>query len=71
RYRVGARLGRYFLRRYIKNGRINALPILKGWFQYRDLPAPAPYTFREWWASQESQNVKLSAGKEGSVTHGQ
>lgn len=70
RYRVGAKLGRYYLKRHVKDGRIKALPILKGWFQYRDLPAPPPYTFREWWASQESRNVKLSAGKEGSVTHG-
>ncbi|MGI6549894.1 MAG: lactate utilization protein B [Syntrophomonadales bacterium] len=71
RYRVGARLGRAFLKKYTKDGSIKALPILKGWFQYRDLPAPAPYTFREWWASQESQKAPLSTGKEGSVTHGQ
>lgn len=71
RYRVGAKLGRFFLKRYVKDGKIHALPILKGWFQYRDLPGPAPYTFREWWASQESKSVKHSAGKEGSVTHGQ
>jgi len=70
RYRVGAKLGRYYLKKHAKDGRIKALPVLKGWFQYRDLPAPPPHTFREWWASQESRNVKLSAGKEGSVTHG-
>ena len=65
RYRISAKLGRSFLRRYVQGGRIKALPMLKGWFQYRDLPAPAPHAFREWWASQESQNVKLSAAKKG------
>ena len=54
RYRVGAKLGRFYLKKHVKDGRIKALPVLKGWFQYRDLPAPPPHTFREWWASQES-----------------
>ena len=71
RYRLGAAVGRLFLKRYVKDGSIKNLPILKGWFRYRDLPAPAAHTFRDWWASQQSNNVNLNAVKEGSVTHGQ
>ncbi len=71
RYRVGAKLGRFFLKRYVKNDSISSLPLLKGWFQCRDLPAPATYTFREWWASEHSKKVQPILGKEGGGIHGQ
>ena len=44
--RVGARLGRTWSR----DGWLRRVPLLlRGWTQDRDLPAPAPETFSDWW----------------------
>ena len=44
--RLGALLG---------SRRIRYLPGLSGWFAQRDLAAPPPQTFRNWWREQERQ----------------
>jgi L-lactate dehydrogenase complex protein LldF len=52
---AGLRLGRVFAR----DGRITSLPppaswVASGWLSARDLPAPPPETFRQWWARRSS-----------------
>jgi L-lactate dehydrogenase complex protein LldF len=52
-YRVLAKLAARLLRRRAgKSGRIRALPLLRGWFLVRDLPAPQGRTFQELWRKQ-------------------
>jgi len=49
-YRLGARtVARLLKRRAGKRGYVRALPLMKGWFAVRDLPAPQGRTFHEMW----------------------
>jgi L-lactate dehydrogenase complex protein LldF len=49
RWRRALRLGRAG-RLLSRHGRITSLPRpLSGWTRSRDLPAPPPQTFRDWW----------------------
>ena len=59
----GAKLGRFFLKRYVKNDSISSLPLIKGWFQCEIYLHP-PYIFREWWASEHPKRFSHSS-KEG------
>ncbi len=49
-FRLAARLGAVFGRVWSREGWLRRLPlILRGWTQERELPAPAPQTFSDWW----------------------
>ena len=49
-YERAQRLARAASRPLARGGRITRAPaLLAGWTMSRDLPAPAPETFREWW----------------------
>ena len=50
RYELAQRLARVASRPLVRGGRIPRAPgPLAGWTTSRDLPVPAPETFREWW----------------------
>ena len=36
-----------------KGGVVHALPLMRGWFLARDLPAPKGKTFHELWKAQQ------------------
>jgi L-lactate dehydrogenase complex protein LldF len=46
------RLGRRLARPFTRKGMIRRLPGMRGWTATRDLPAPPPQTFRDWWESR-------------------
>jgi L-lactate dehydrogenase complex protein LldF len=49
-YRTGARLAARMLKqRAGRSGFVRALPLMRGWFAVRDLPAPEGKTFHELW----------------------
>ena len=49
-YRIGARIAARLLRwRAGGRGHIGALPLMRGWFAVRDLPAPEGRTFHDLW----------------------
>jgi len=49
-YRIGARMAARVLKRRARNGGfVRALPVMRGWFAVRDLPAPQGQTFHEMW----------------------
>jgi L-lactate dehydrogenase complex protein LldF len=54
RYEAAQKAGRLGARPLSRDGRIEArLPgPLKGWLEFRDLPAPPRQTFRDWWRSR-------------------
>ncbi|MGH9581776.1 MAG: 4Fe-4S dicluster domain-containing protein, partial [Bryobacteraceae bacterium] len=48
------RFARFVQRFYERDGKLQNLPgILKGWTEYRDMPALPKESFREWWANRE------------------
>jgi len=52
-YRIGTRIAaRMLKRRARRNGFVQALPIMRGWFAVRDLPAPEGKTFHELWRAK-------------------
>jgi L-lactate dehydrogenase complex protein LldF len=53
-YRLGARMAARVLKRFGgRRGVVKALPMAKGWFAVRDLPAPEGKTFQELWADRK------------------
>ncbi len=53
-YRLGARIAARLLRMLAgRRGAVKALPLPKGWFAVRDLPAPQGKTFQELWAERK------------------
>jgi L-lactate dehydrogenase complex protein LldF len=49
------RFARFAQRFYERDGKLQSLPgILKGWTEYRDMPALPKQSFREWWAEREN-----------------
>lgn len=53
-YRLGARIAARLLRMLAgRHGAVKALPLPKGWFAVRDLPAPQGKTFQELWAERK------------------
>jgi L-lactate dehydrogenase complex protein LldF len=49
-YRIGTRVAARMLRQRARNdGFVHALPIMRGWFAVRDLPAPEGKTFHDQW----------------------
>lgn len=55
-YELAQKLGRLGQGPLVRNGHINWLPgLLGGWTAMRDVPALPKQSFREWWASRESQ----------------
>jgi L-lactate dehydrogenase complex protein LldF len=54
RLALAERLGRFMQWFYERDGKLQNLPgILKGWTQYRDMPALPKESFREWWAKRQ------------------
>ena len=52
-YRLGARIGAHLLmQRARRRGFVRALPVMRGWFAVRDLPAPEGKTFHDLWRAQ-------------------
>ena len=52
-YRMGARIAARMLRNRARgNGFVHALPIMRGWFAVRDLPAPQGKTFHDLWRAR-------------------
>jgi L-lactate dehydrogenase complex protein LldF len=52
-YRIGARIVARALKQRARNGGfVRALPIMRGWFAVRDLPAPQGQTFHELWRTK-------------------
>jgi L-lactate dehydrogenase complex protein LldF len=54
RYELAQKAGKLGARPFTKDGRVEArIPgPLKGWLEFRDLPAPPAQTFRDWWRSR-------------------
>jgi len=52
-YRRAAGFAGRVLRMRSVNGRISRLPILRAWFAFRDLPAPAQRTFQSQWKGNQ------------------
>jgi L-lactate dehydrogenase complex protein LldF len=49
-YRLGARIAAHLLmQRARRRGFVRALPVMRGWFAVRDLPAPEGKTFHDLW----------------------
>lgn len=48
-YRLGARIMARMLKLISRNGTVHSLPLMRGWFAVRDLPAPQGKTFQEMW----------------------
>jgi L-lactate dehydrogenase complex protein LldF len=49
-FRVAIRTAALFGRAWSKGGWMRRIPfVLRGWTNERDLPAPAPQTFSDWW----------------------
>ncbi len=56
-YRLAQRLQRLLMRRH-KQGFVRSLPGPLGkWTKHRDMPAPAPRAFRDWWAQHQAEKV--------------
>jgi L-lactate dehydrogenase complex protein LldF len=51
-YRVATGMAARLLRAIGGKGHIRALPLPRGWFAVRDLPAPQGKTFRELWKAR-------------------
>lgn len=57
------RFGRFMQRFYERDGKLQHLPgILKGWTEYRDMPALPKESFREWWANREKNAREKQKG---------
>jgi L-lactate dehydrogenase complex protein LldF len=55
-YRLGAVLGRWLQRPFVRGGRIPSVPLMLGeWTRTRDLPAVAARTFTERWPELERE----------------
>jgi len=52
-YRFGAKLMARLLKALGRNGFVHGLPLLRGWFAVRDLPAPQGRTFHEQWSARK------------------
>jgi L-lactate dehydrogenase complex protein LldF len=48
-YRLGAKIVARVLKLLSRNGAVHSLPLMRGWFAVRDLPAPQGKTFQELW----------------------
>ena len=48
------------------NGTIDTMPPpISGWTQYRDVAVPPKKSFRQWWETDEAQELLANARKEG------
>ena len=55
------RFARFMQRFYERDGQLRNLPgVLKGWSEYRDMPALPKESFREWWAKREKRKARRS-----------
>jgi L-lactate dehydrogenase complex protein LldF len=52
-YRFGAKVAARLLKALGRNGVVRSLPVMRGWFAVRDLPAPAGKTFHELWKARK------------------
>jgi L-lactate dehydrogenase complex protein LldF len=48
-YRLVTRMAAWFGRVWSRDGWLRRVPVLRGWTEERELPAPAAETFHDWW----------------------
>jgi L-lactate dehydrogenase complex protein LldF len=48
-FRLVTRLATWVGKLWSRDGWMRRVPVLRGWTEERDLPAPAPETFHDWW----------------------
>ncbi|MEM7071689.1 MAG: 4Fe-4S dicluster domain-containing protein, partial [Pseudomonadota bacterium] len=55
-YRALNRIVARLLKSLARHGIIKNLPLTKSWSAHRDLPAPAGYSFHEWWQNRDQNH---------------
>ncbi|MEJ8824360.1 lactate utilization protein B [Variovorax humicola] len=57
-YRLGTAFAVRAMRVFKRDGKLRGLPLVGGWTQYRDFPAPAPRTFMEMMRDRETAHAR-------------